>query len=536
MPDNRGKSLVKRLLDNPRLPAYIAHLDTPTLGRLIRLVGIEDAQELMILATPEQMQDLVEIEAWTQERPGTEERFDPERLLDWIEIWDEIGPAFMTSRLAELGEEIAALMLARYVMVVDMEETGIIDVDGDGITGTADNFGRYAVLQKDESSWPEIIHLITQVWSEDADFLLGVLSRCCSSRDVGIDGFGFTDPGETLDTDVAWDREVSRTRKGYVTPLNATLFLSETKNASMESLLVKVKWDTTTRAQLSRMTSRRSGAGARESTDSATPAGTTASPAPDDDLWRELDDMMEAAQIIERSPARSLLLGPVATQRLYLKRALQELQQRNPAALEQRLDEIVYLANVLVSGSSIQGGAFTEAEAANAVYGTCNLGMEFCVTEEPFDTEAAMIDSFLLDEPGLIKAFEIGYHLICQLPTKVIVAVARNLTSTAAQRRLHQQTWIAEQISRLVGKANLQAGVSEEALGNVRDLFETMSTLFDSEACQQMRILCDSFPCFPRSLEPGFSPGIRVETGRRYIESPSDIKTILAFLDRVDLL
>lgn len=527
---DNSRGLVRKLLDNPQLPAYIASLEAPVLDRLIRHIGVEDAQELVALASPAQMQELVEIETWANEHPGEAESFEPGKFLEWVDLWREMGAGFMTERLVELGEEPFVLALQHFAAVVNMEEAGI--------SGAVDNFGKYAVLSKDEANWPVLLNVLTQVWAEDPDFLTRVLGRSSFQRSVLVQDSTEMDTERVLHHDLAYDRDRRLEGKGYVTPLSATLFLSGAKNAGIDELLIQVGYDVSTRGHLEIAGSEtEKGQVASPAGDAETEAGVTSdtevvpvSPERDEN-WQALDRLLKQEKIVPAAPSGKLLAGPSRAHELYVKRVLKALGDRDPVALQERLDEIVYLANVLVSGSAVQGGEFTEEEAAKAVHATCNLGLEYCLFEDPWDDEASVLKSFTDGEPGMVKAFRIGYHLISQLPQKAIVAIVRELTSTAAQRRLHGHPWVREQVAKAFGRIDVQGNLDEQALEEVRDILETLSLVFDNDTCHQLRAFCDAFPCFPRSLEPGAAPRIHVDKRMRYISTPADLRRILARLE-----
>jgi hypothetical protein len=209
------------------------------------------------------------------------------------------------------------------------------------------------------------------------------------------------------------------------------------------------------------------------------------------------------------------------------------LSETDSEASEARMSEIVHLANVLMAGTSIQGARFTEAEALKCVYATCNLGIVYCLEEEPFDAEEAMLASFLESEPGMIKAFKLGYHLISQLPYKAIVAVVRELTTTRAQRRLKSHPCIHRQIAQGLDLDDLGEGVRMENLEKVKDVLDLLEALYEPTLCEQLRAICDPVPCFPKSLETSAGPRLTVNRAQRYIKEPRDLRALLEFLERL---
>lgn len=521
------RNLVRRILDNPRLPACIARLEAPALDRLIRYVGKEDAQELIAHATAAQVRALVEVDAWHNDRPGGEERFEPGTFLEWLALFEDMGPKFLAEKVGELGSELFALALDRYAVVVDITTVGVM--------GDFENFADFGVLPKDEDEWPPIRALLTEIWNEDPDFVEAALAHCCQRRSLLAEKTHIV-ANDTLERDIAGDRDDRRRAEGYVTPLSASVFLGEAKGTPIGELLISVAYDPATAIQLRAMRARMG----RHSADAAVPGagsardgGTTPADAADagDAGLRELGELM--AEAVSGSPAAKSIEGPRKKEETLLRRLLRRLGETDSEASEARMSETVYLANILMAGTSIQGARFTETEALKCVYATCNLGIVYCLEEEPFVTEQAMLASFLESEPGMIKAFKLGYHLIGRLPYKAIVAVVRELTTTRAQRRLKRHQWLHRQIAQGLDLDDLREGVRAEHLEKAKDVLDLLEALYDPIMCEQLRVICDPVPCFPKSLEPSAGSRLTVDRARRYIENPRDLRVLLEFLERL---
>ena len=110
------QKLLARVLETPELGAQIRSLPSPVLGKLIDHVGLEDAAELVALATTEQLSQIFDADLWRSERPGEDERFDAQRFLLWLEIMLEAGERFVADRLAELPQELVTLAFHRHLL------------------------------------------------------------------------------------------------------------------------------------------------------------------------------------------------------------------------------------------------------------------------------------------------------------------------------------------------------------------------------------------------------------------------------------
>ena len=72
--------LLNHILENPRLVEGVRELPGPALNRLIRSVGLEDAAELVALATTEQLEQVFDEDLWRAGDAGQLEHFDPARF------------------------------------------------------------------------------------------------------------------------------------------------------------------------------------------------------------------------------------------------------------------------------------------------------------------------------------------------------------------------------------------------------------------------------------------------------------------------
>src|SRR6476659_6368681 len=104
-----SRALLTRLLDEPGLVRAVQALPPRALLQLIDQVGLEDAGELVALATTDQLERIFDEDLWRSSAPGADERFDPARFALWLEVMLEAGEAFAADTLAGLDEELVAL-------------------------------------------------------------------------------------------------------------------------------------------------------------------------------------------------------------------------------------------------------------------------------------------------------------------------------------------------------------------------------------------------------------------------------------------
>src|SRR5690242_10500602 len=87
----RTSALVGRILENPQLVGAVRALPPAALGQLVEQIGLEDAGELVALASTEQLAHLFDEDLWRAERAGDDPRFDARRFGVWLEILLEAG-------------------------------------------------------------------------------------------------------------------------------------------------------------------------------------------------------------------------------------------------------------------------------------------------------------------------------------------------------------------------------------------------------------------------------------------------------------
>src|SRR5262245_50245330 len=109
--------LLMRILERPELVAAVRQLPGAVLGRLIDRVGLEDAGDLVALASTEQLERVFDDDLWRAERVGGDETFRPERFALWLRVMLEAGDEQVVQRLCELPQDLVALAVHRLVLV-----------------------------------------------------------------------------------------------------------------------------------------------------------------------------------------------------------------------------------------------------------------------------------------------------------------------------------------------------------------------------------------------------------------------------------
>jgi hypothetical protein len=346
--------LVTHLIESPRLVQALRELPAPVLGKLIDAVGLESAGDVVALATTEQLGALFDEDLWTARDAGPEERFDAPRFALWLRVLFEAGDAAVVERLSALSPDFLTLVVSRLVLVVDIDRLGVelseSDEDERNSTEKAlesclfDEWEEFRLIARDADAWDVIWDALLALDRDDHDFVRSLLERAAAVSSEYIDDNGglveVLSSDEMLEGDVRAERDDRRAAKGYVSGPDARAFLELAKRGDGPD----GERDPITRAYF------------RELVRDAAPKKAAASSrknAAQVRRRRDLVERLEAAQVLDASASRPLagLLGSgAASGRSMLERALGELADTKPELYAERLEELGYLANVLVSG------------------------------------------------------------------------------------------------------------------------------------------------------------------------------------------
>ena len=418
----------------------------------------------------------------------------------------------------------------------------------------------YIVAGIHEDEWDIVKTALMELEAEDSEFLHRVLARCSSAptmRDFDADA-------QLLLDDETYEREQRRERAGFVTPQMAAIFLKSARQAARDELVAQSGYDTLTQRyfdQLAAATAAAAAAAVAERQQAQEEADEEADEAPITPVQlRALESALADAEITgDRDP--QLLTGPKDAREptLELQARLDRLQLTDPDQFGARLGELIFLANVLMSGSWYQGARFTEAEAAKAALACANLGLLHLLelgsrgapngaegasdrTEGASDrTEGAsdrteQIEHILENEPGMVRLFQIGWHLIQALPMHAAQTLLDVLRSEHVRDQLKRKRWILDEIESAVSEPDLLDLIDDGDFEDVSDNLVLLGLVLDGRACQCLRTVISDFPRYPLQLNLGFRPGSPATNESQYLTTPDRLETVGAFLSELDTL
>jgi hypothetical protein len=401
--------------------------------RLIDRVGLEDAGELVALATVDQLRRVFDEDVWRSARPGEEERFDAPRFTLWLEVMLEAGERFAADKLAELSEDELALALHDQILVLSLDELALLIAEGEGHVPLEKivedrpylDFGDYRVVARRDEGWDPILAVLNAFDEWHSNTLQRLLERLCRVSSEYIYGQGglweVLTAGEMLESDAAADREERRARSGFVAAASARGFLAQARTDDVATLLRAPSRDPISRAFFRYY-------------EAAPVTVAVEADAPEPAGLQEL--LGEAA---DDAPVRRLLPSgrdeAPAAQRLFA-RVLGELAARDPHRHEERIRELAYLANVLVAGVGVRGTRLRPLDAAEAALATCNLGLERAVANSNDGQARAPSKSRAVEHLERLSCdvlFRVGWRLLHDEVSQPAAAAIERLATRLAR-------------------------------------------------------------------------------------------------------
>lgn len=361
-------SLLEQMLDDPQLAPQLRALPAPVLRQVILQIGLEDAGELVALSSLEQLREVFDEDLWRSPRPGQDDAFDAARFCTWLEVLLEAGDAFVADRLAQLSEDFLIFAFSRLLMALDPAEVAasISDDDEAGLIDKVleaqgcQELGDYLVVARIENGWHAVWTTLVALEDRHPELLRAVLQRCWrATREQAEEAGGLYEVltgEEQLLEDARAEREERRAARGYVSPADARAFLGLARHAPAAP-----ETDPITRAyfrELQRVPVAPELAGGSARTSRSAPL-------------RRLLAEAGALPAPEHAPPPEDSL---------FRRTVADLARSDPRAHQRAVEELAYLANVLVAGDASR--TWQPVEAAERVLELCDAGLRAVLERE----------------------------------------------------------------------------------------------------------------------------------------------------------
>jgi len=279
-----------------------------------------------------------------------------------------------------------------------------------GVVNASDrDVGGYRLVARRGTLTDTLVDVLVALEADHPAYFHRVMRGCRKLSNSAPEADGFHDLlGDSAQAlfDLAFDRELRREQQGFVTPAQARAFLHlsrTTQSAGEDALSVNPIASAYFRA----IDSDRSLEPPPESSGTEVAAVV------------EVLDVLNEAGVLPQRP-HGLLTGAVedAPRLARMRMCLDFAREHDQVAYLQRSQELAFLANVIVAGSSIQARAFTIQEAFDGATAVCNLGLEHLPAPLP--------DDFLVGH-DLVSVFQRGWKVlyddVCLFAAKELIAV-----------------------------------------------------------------------------------------------------------------
>jgi hypothetical protein len=365
------------LIELPDLPRTIEALPIQTFAALIREVGLEDAGELVALATAEQLVHAFDEDLFRNDRAGERETLDVSRFVVWLELLLEAGDELAAARVAELDEDFVAHALSGVLLVLDedalrerlddSDEEESRQVDKALESALSEQIDGYILVAKQHEGWDAVLALVLALDRDHRAMLVRLLDHLARLGSKHLEDLEqlstLLSESESLAEDAEAAREERRGKLGYVEARAARAFLNlarkpighEPRSAERDPL---------TRAYFREL--ERDPVALRPA---KMPAAYDAPRVLPPAIQRELD--CASAQSVGLA---MLDLPSGGAPMSAFTAALRELSRSDARLFAHRLEEFAYLTNVLLAGHEREGARLRPKAAADAVLATVCYG------------------------------------------------------------------------------------------------------------------------------------------------------------------
>jgi hypothetical protein len=231
--------LLERVLDTPNLLQRVRSLAPSRLTELIRQVGLEDAGEIVELASSSQLARLFDEDVWVTGAGAEQEELSADRFALWLEVIAEGGEETVAERLVSLPSAMVHLGFSKLIVVLNDERLerlamAMDEEDADELDKRLDGFSQeqwqeFRVLSRVERHWDTAWSSLISLDARHSSELRTILEHCERlSRELLDKQEDATDVFDALDEveeEARGERDARRSREGYVALQDARAFL-----------------------------------------------------------------------------------------------------------------------------------------------------------------------------------------------------------------------------------------------------------------------------------------------------------------------
>jgi hypothetical protein len=152
------------LLSDPAALRRVPSMSSAALHRVVSAVGRADAVELIALASPEQVRELLDLDIWDGDQ------VDLAEALDWIHLLATQLPEEVTARdLLALDVELMGFVLKSHLRIFLVQEEDDLPDEGEGLLFTPDGWFALEILAADSTTVEQITEVVDRYYRTDPD-------------------------------------------------------------------------------------------------------------------------------------------------------------------------------------------------------------------------------------------------------------------------------------------------------------------------------------------------------------------------------
>jgi hypothetical protein len=177
---------IDALLDSKDPAAAVAALAVPDFFFLVKDVGLDEARELVALATPDQIRGCLDLECWERDRA------EMARALPWLGALADVSYEKLAEAWDGLDPELAALILRRHTIVYDLSlGEPVPDEEERPVFATPDGFfGVVITAERDEEI--RIVHQVLDfMYRGDAALMRATLQSARAGLDSELEELAY---------------------------------------------------------------------------------------------------------------------------------------------------------------------------------------------------------------------------------------------------------------------------------------------------------------------------------------------------------
>lgn len=173
-----AKTRQELILSAPNSLALTRALSPELLLYTLKEVGLVDSVELLALASPQQVRDMLDLDCWRKDR------LDERRLMSWLMLLDEAGSGKLAEWLLHTDVEVLVLLVKRYLEVVRKVE---VEDDPNFDHAQYFTFDDHYLLRFRGEEEPMLQVLLERLRVLDYDAYRGVLENSLFELESGLE-------------------------------------------------------------------------------------------------------------------------------------------------------------------------------------------------------------------------------------------------------------------------------------------------------------------------------------------------------------